>query len=177
MNFTETPLKGSYLVEGDRRGDDRGWFSRAYCRRAFAEIGHDKEWVQINQSFSAAAGTVRGMHFQHPPHEEIKLVRCIAGLVFDVIVDNRQDSPTYLQWTSVILSPENHRALYIPAGFAHGFQTLQNNSELLYCHSEYYNAEAEGGLRFDDPAIAIEWQRQPLNLSDRDKGFPLLGRK
>ena len=176
MRFTETPLKGSYLVDGDRWGDNRGWFSRVFCRRAFEEIGHDKEWVQINQSFTEAAGTVRGMHYQRPPHEEIKLVRCIAGAVLDVIVDMRPGSSTYLQWTSAILSRENQRALYIPEGFAHGFQALEDNSELIYCHSEYYAPEAEGGLRFDDPALAIEWDREPINISGRDKGFPLVGR-
>lgn len=176
MKFTETPLQGSFLVDGDRHGDDRGWFIRAFCRRAFEEIGHDKEWVQINQSFTRAAGTVRGMHYQRPPHEEIKLVRCIAGAVLDVIVDMRPDSNTYLQWTSAILSRENQRALYIPEDFAHGFQALEDNSELIYCHSEYYAPEAESGLRFDDPALAIEWEREPINISDRDKGFPLVGR-
>ena len=174
MIFTPTPLAGAYVVDLQPFSDDRGWFARSYCKNEFAQIGHHKEWVQLNHSVSYQAGTLRGMHFQLPPFREIKMVRCIAGAVLDVIVDLRKDSPTFLQWFGQELSAVNKKMLYIPEGFAHGFQTLTDNVELLYHHSEFYTPGAEGGLRYDDPRLAIQWPLDVTVISDRDRGHPLI---
>lgn len=174
MKFTPTPLAGAYLVDVQPFSDDRGWFARVYCKREFGAIGHDKEWVQMNHSVSYRKGTLRGMHFQHPPFREIKLVRCIAGAVFDVIVDLRSGSPTIGQWYGAELSAANNRMLYIPEGFAHGFQTLEENSALLYHHTEFYTPGAEGGIRYDDPAFAIQWPLTVTVISERDAGHPFV---
>ncbi|GGA86336.1 dTDP-4-dehydrorhamnose 3,5-epimerase [Puia dinghuensis] len=175
MIFTATRLTGAFVIELQPYTDERGWFARFYCKNEFGQhIGHTKEWVQLNHSISYRKGTIRGMHFQHPPYREIKMVRCIAGAVFDVIVDLRRDSPTFLQWTGVELSATNNRMLYIPEGFAHGFQTLEENSALLYHHTEYYTPEAEGGFRHDDPAFAIEWPLSVSSISARDSGHPFV---
>ena len=174
MNFTETPLKGSYIITINPIGDSRGWFARTYCKNEFLNIGHNKEWVQINHSFTSLKGTIRGLHFQQKPFTEIKLLRCISGSVFDVIVDLRKDSPTFLKWFGIELSAENKKMLYIPEGFAHGFQTLENNTELIYHHSEFYNAESEAGLRFDDNLLNIIWPLETTEISERDKKHQLL---
>ncbi|MEO5967270.1 MAG: dTDP-4-dehydrorhamnose 3,5-epimerase [Ferruginibacter sp.] len=174
MIFTETPLAGSFIVSLNPIGDSRGWFARTYCKREFAQIGHDKEWVQINHSFSNLKGTIRGLHFQHNPYGEIKLLRCVSGAVYDVIVDLRKDSPTYLKWFGTELSAENKNMLYIPKGFAHGFQTLKENTELIYHHSEFYNPDAESGLRFDDEILNIKWPLKVAEISERDKKHQLL---
>lgn len=174
MIFTETPLKGSFIVSLNPIGDSRGWFARTYCKNEFAQIGHDKEWVQINHSFSSLKGTIRGLHFQHSPYGEIKLLRCISGAVYDVIVDLRKDSPTFLKWFGTEFSAENKNMLYIPKGFAHGFQSLADNTELIYHHSEFYNSEAESGLRFDDEILNIKWPLEVAEISDRDKKHQLL---
>lgn len=174
MTFLETALKGSYIITLTPFSDDRGWFARTYCKNEFAEIGHDKEWVQINHSFTKNKGTVRGMHFQHPPFSEIKMVRCIAGAVLDVIVDIRKDSPSFLKHVAVELSAVNKKMIYIPKGFAHGFQTLEENTELIYHHSEFYQPGVEGGLRYDDPIINIQWPLPVAELSERDGKHPLL---
>ncbi len=172
MTFTETALKGNYIISLKPFSDERGWFARTYCKNEFAAIGHDKEWVQINHSFTAAKGTVRGLHFQHPPFSEIKMVRCIAGAVLDVIVDIRKDSPTFLQHVSMELSATNKQMIYIPAGFAHGFQTLADDTELIYHHSEYYQPGVEGGLRYNDDALNIQWPLPVINVSERDNAHP-----
>lgn len=174
MIFNKLALPGSYLIDLKLNGDKRGWFARTYCKTEFASIGHDKEWVQMNHSFTADKGTVRGMHFQYPPFGEIKLVRCIAGAVLDVIVDIRKDSPTFLQHVSVELSAANKQMIYIPAGFAHGFQTLADDTELIYHHSEYYQPAAEGGLRYNDEVLNIQWPLPVTNLSERDNKHSLL---
>jgi dTDP-4-dehydrorhamnose 3,5-epimerase len=174
MNFTETPLKGSYIVEPKPFADARGWFARTYCKREFAAIGHNKEWVQLNHSCTRQKGSLRGMHFQFPPHEEIKLVRCIAGSVFDVIIDLRKDSPTFLQWFGAELSATNRRMMYIPEGFAHGFQTLADDTELIYHHSAYYQPDAEGAIRYDDKKIGIEWKVAITDISTRDQQHPYI---
>ena len=174
MTFTETALKGSYIISLKPFSDERGWFVRTYCKKEFAAIGHDKEWVQMNHSFTADKGTVRGMHFQHPPFSEIKMVRCIAGAVMDVIVDIRKDSPTFLQHVSVELSAANKQMIYIPEGFAHGFQTIEENTELIYHHSEYYQPGVEGGLRYNDTALNIQWPLPIINLSERDNNHLLV---
>jgi len=174
MIFTAAPLKGVYVVEPEPYSDQRGWFARTYCQEEFAAIGHDKPWLQINHSFTQQSGTTRGMHFQKPPFSEIKLLRCIAGAIFDVVVDMREDSPTRWQWFGIELSAVNRKMLYIPEGFAHGFETLQDNTELIYHHSQLYMPGAEGGLRFDDPALAIQWPLPVRLVSERDKQHPLL---
>lgn len=174
MIFTPTPLKDSFVITPKVLGDHRGWFMRTYCKNSFSEIGFKKEWVQMNQSYTALKGTVRGMHFQQDPHAEIKLVRCITGAAFDVIVDLRKNEPTYLQWFGTEISAENKKMLFIPEGFAHGFQALTNDVELVYCHSEFYNPQAESGVRHNDPKINIEWPLTPVELSNRDQQHPLL---
>lgn len=174
MTFHQTPLSGLYIVDLTPFQDKRGWFARYYCKDEFAQIGHTAEWVQMNHSFTALKGSLRGMHYQLPPFREIKLVRCIAGAVFDVAIDLRQDSPTFLRWFGVELSAENRRMFYIPEGFAHGFQTLSDNCELLYHHSAYYTPSAEAGLRYDDPLTGIRWPLPPADVSDRDKTHLLL---
>jgi len=175
MKFDPTLLKGSYLIELSPIADERGWFARTYCRDTFKkEIGHDKEWVQMNHSFTVNKGAVRGMHFQVSPYEEIKMVRCIAGAVFDVIVDLRTDSDTFLKWFGAELSAENKRMMYIPEGFAHGFQTLSENAELVYNHTQNYQPSAERGLLYNDPALNIEWPLAVTDVSQRDKNHPLI---
>jgi dTDP-4-dehydrorhamnose 3,5-epimerase len=156
--FTPTKLSGAFVVDLERREDERGFFARAWCAEEFEEQGLSTRLVQCNVSFNHRRGTVRGMHYQQPPHAEAKLIRCTRGAIQDVIVDLRADSPTYLEWISIELSSENRTALYVPEGFAHGYQTLSDETETFYQVSEFYTPNAERGLRFDDPSIAIEWQ-------------------
>lgn len=172
MTFHPTKLAGSYVIDLEPFSDERGWFARFYCKNEFRQIGHQQEWVQMNHSVTYEKGTLRGMHFQLPPFREIKMVRCIAGTIFDVIVDIRKGSPTFLQWIGVELSAANKKMLYIPEGFAHGFQALTPHCELIYHHSEYYTPGAEGGLRYNDPAINIEWPLPVNTLSGRDASHP-----
>lgn len=174
MIFSPTPLKGSYIIEPEQFTDNRGWFARYFCKKEFSKINHDKEWVQMNHSFTASRGTIRGMHYQVAPYREIKMIRCIAGAIFDVIVDIRKDSATFLQWFGVELSAETKKMIYIPEGFAHGFQSLTDNAELLYHHSEYYTPGAEGGIKYDDAGINIHWPLPVSILSDRDAAHPYI---
>jgi dTDP-4-dehydrorhamnose 3,5-epimerase len=174
MTFFQTPLLGSYVINLSSYSDERGWFARTYCENEFAEIGHGARWVQMNHSYTTKKGTVRGMHYQLPPYREIKMVRCVRGKVFDVIIDIRRSSDTFLQWFGVELSPAAMNMLYIPEGFAHGFQTLADDSELLYHHSEFYTPNAEGGIRFDDPSVNIKWPLEVTSVSERDRNHPLL---
>ena len=174
MTFTPTPLAGSYLITLEPVEDHRGWFARYYDEQSFAQIGHGQHWVQMNHSFTYKKGTVRGLHFQLPPHAEVKLVRCIAGWVYDVIIDLRKESPTFLQWYGVTLSAVNRNMMYVPAGFAHGFQTLEDNCELLYHHSAAYTPEAESGIRYNDEMLKINWPLRAGEISDRDLAHPLL---
>ncbi|MBP7272640.1 MAG: dTDP-4-dehydrorhamnose 3,5-epimerase [Saprospiraceae bacterium] len=174
MTFTATTLSGSFVVSLTPFQDERGWFARTYCEKEFDQIQHTKHWVQLNHSFTAKKGTIRGMHYQLPPFAEIKLVRCIAGAVWDVIVDIREASPTFLQWFGIELSAQNRKMLYIPEGFAHGFQTLTDNAELIYHHSEFFTPKTEGGLRFDDTTLAIQWQLPATEISDRDRNHQLI---
>ena len=175
MKFEETILKGSYVIALDLFQDNRGWFTRTFSKDIFEkQIGFTKEWVQMNHSFTKAKGAIRGMHFQLHPFSEIKLVRCIAGEVFDVIVDLRKESTTLLKWYGTKLSAENKTMLFIPEGFAHGFQTLSENAQLIYHHSEFYNPEAESGIKFDDPAVNIQWPLKVTEISERDKDHPLI---
>ncbi len=174
MKFTDTILKGVFVVEMEPMMDSRGWFARTFSKDEFDKLGHSGEWVQINHSFTLHKGTIRGMHFQLPPYGEIKLVRCIAGAVYDVVVDLRKDSATFLKWISIELSPANRNMIYIPEGVAHGFQTLKDNTELIYHHSSYYKQDAEKGIRFDDRMVDIKWPLPVTDMSDRDRLHELL---
>ena len=169
MIFIETHLKGSFVIDINLFNDERGWFGRTFCKKEFEEINHKKEWVQMNHSYTKHKGTIRGMHYQNFPYSEIKLVRCIAGKVFDVIIDLRKNSDTFLKWVGVELSAENKKMLYIPEGFAHGFQTLSDDCELIYHHTEFYKADIENGLRYNEKKIGIEWKFNVTHISDRDQ--------
>ena len=173
MIFTPTELEGAYVIDLDPREDERGFFARAWSRDLFAERGLSTEVVQCNVSFNHRAGTLRGMHFQAEPHAEVKLVRCTRGAIYDVIVDLRASSPTRTRWIGVELTAENRRMLYVPEGFAHGYQTLVDDTETFYQVSAYYAPQAEGGVRWDDPAFGIEWPDpdEPL-MSDKDRSWP-----
>ena len=171
MTFTETAIAGAYIIDAQPFSDDRGWFMRTYCKAEFAQIGHTEEWVQMNHSFTKEPGSVRGMHFQYPPCAEIKMVRCIAGKVYDVIVDLREGSPSFLKWAGVELSAENRQSLYIPKGVAHGFQVLQENSELLYNHSSAYEPQSEGAILYNDTMVGIVWPLPVSNISNKDLGY------
>ncbi|TRZ87846.1 MAG: dTDP-4-dehydrorhamnose 3,5-epimerase [Methanosarcinales archaeon] len=175
MKFVEAPLAGAYVIELEPFLDERGLFARTFCQKEFATIGFHKQIVQINHSVTSQKGAIRGMHYQLPPACETKIIRCVQGKVFDVMVDRRAGSPTFMQWHGVELSKDNMRMIYIPEGFAHGFQTLTDNAELIYHHSAFYSPEYERGLRFDDPALAIKWPLKANGVSERDKNHPLLG--
>lgn len=174
MIFHELTLKGSYLIEVEPYKDQRGLFERLFCKEEFKEIKHIKDIVQVNHSVTFKKGAIRGMHFQYPPKAEIKIIKCIQGSVYDVMVDLRASSATFLQWHAEILSAENMKMIYIPEGFAHGFQTLEDNSELLYFHSDSYDKKYESGIRYNDPKLNIKWLLEPAEISDRDKNHKLL---
>ena len=171
MIFTETPLEGAYLIDLEKRGDDRGFFARAFCVREFAEHGLSTQIVQANNSLSARKGTLRGMHYQLAPRAETKIVRCIRGALHDIILDLRRDSPTFGQTFGVELSAENRHMLYVPKGFAHGFITLVDDTEAFYLVDESYAPESERGVRWDDPYFAIPWPAQPTVISDKDRNY------
>lgn len=177
MKFTPSTLQGVYVIELDFKSDERGGFARVFCKEEFSQIKHSKEFVQSNQSWNTKSGTLRGLHYQMPPFREIKLVRCIKGCVMDVVVDLRRDSATFLKHVVVELSEENKRMIYIPEGFAHGFQTLTDHTELIYSHTEYYTPNAEGGLRYNDPTLGIKWPVPPVVISERDKNYPLINKE
>jgi dTDP-4-dehydrorhamnose 3,5-epimerase len=174
MRFAETPLAGVWVIELDLLGDQRGWFARTFDAEEFEARGLNPAVVQCNASFNARRDTLRGMHYQAEPHGESKLVRCVRGAIFDVAVDLRGDSNTFCAWHGVELSAENGRALYIPAGLAHGFQTLSDGCEVLYQMGHRYVPEAARGVRWDDPAFEIEWPRVlgALTVSERDASYP-----
>ncbi|MEM9635919.1 MAG: dTDP-4-dehydrorhamnose 3,5-epimerase [Pseudomonadota bacterium] len=174
MKFTPLPLQGAYRIDLEKKGDSRGFFARLFCQKEFEQFGLSTSWSQCNVSNSVEQGTVRGMHFQCPPKADAKLVKCMQGAVFDVIVDLRKASETFGQWTSVTLTAEGGEMIFIPEGFAHGFQTLTPNVELLYFHSDSYSPEHEGGLHHNDPDVGIAWPVPTTNLSDRDKNLPPL---
>lgn len=174
MKFLPTQLEGAWLVEPERHEDDRGYFARTWCQQEFAERGLNPRLVQASVSFNRRKGTLRGMHFQAPPHEEAKLIRCTRGSIYDVIVDLRLDSSTFQQWQAFELSEANQRALYVPEGFAHGFLTIEANSEVHYQMSEFYHGESARGFRWDDPTLAVDWKYSVRTMSDRDARLPLL---
>jgi dTDP-4-dehydrorhamnose 3,5-epimerase len=172
MIFTEAPLKGAFFVDMQPIEDERGFFARSFCQREFAAHDLKTGVVQCNVSFNRDKGTLRGMHFQLPPREEAKLVCCTQGKLYDVIIDLRPDSPTFLQWEGVELSKENRRSLYIPEGFAHGYQTLEDNTELFYLMYEIYSPECASGVRWDDPAFDIRWPLSNPIISSKDESYP-----
>jgi dTDP-4-dehydrorhamnose 3,5-epimerase len=172
LRFLETPLTGLYLVEVEPFSDDRGFFARSFCAREFQAHGLESTVAQGNISFNKKAGTLRGLHFQAPPHEEDKLVRCTRGSIYDVAIDVRPNSRTYLNWFAAELTSENQRMMFIPRGFAHGFQTLVDESEVFYLMSEFYHPDSGRGLRWDDPAIGITWPLADPIISDKDRSYP-----
>jgi dTDP-4-dehydrorhamnose 3,5-epimerase len=172
VKFIETPLPGAWLIELEPIADDRGWFARTFCTEEFAARGLDPAVVQCNASFNSRSGTLRGMHYQAEPHGEAKLVRCTRGAIFDALVDLRPESPAFCRWTGCALTATNGRMLYAPAGTAHGFVTLADDSEVLYQMSHRYVPDAARGVRFDDPAFGIEWPVAPAVVSERDRSYP-----
>jgi dTDP-4-dehydrorhamnose 3,5-epimerase len=171
LKFTETQLKGAYIIEPELLTDERGFFARSWCQKEFTERGLNPNLVQCNISFNLKKGTLRGMHYQAKPHEEAKLVRCTMGAIYDVIVDIRPESPTFKQWVAVKLTAENRKMLYIPEDMAHGFQTLVDNTEVFYQMSEFYHSESSTGLRWDNPVFEIEWPIEVKIISDKDSSY------
>lgn len=172
--WSPTPLGGLVVVERSRIEDHRGFFSRFFCADTLAEAGFDLPVAQINHTLTRTRGALRGMHYQHPPHAEVKMVSCLRGEVFDVAVDLRADSPTFLHWHGELLSGVNQRSLLIPRGFAHGFQALTDDCELLYLHSAAYAPDAEGAVNALDPRLAISWPLAIADMSERDRTHPML---
>jgi dTDP-4-dehydrorhamnose 3,5-epimerase len=171
--FKKTGLEGAFIIEPERIEDARGFFARAWCKNEFDTHGLNSRLVQCNISFNKNRDTLRGMHYQATPHEEIKLVRCTKGAIYDAIVDLRQGSPTYLRWIGVELTEQNHKMLYAPEGFAHGYQTLSDNTEVFYHVSQFYSPESERGVRWDDPAFGIKWpETNNVVISEKDKNWP-----
>jgi dTDP-4-dehydrorhamnose 3,5-epimerase len=173
MIYTETPVQGAYLIDLEKRGDERGFFARVFCEREFADHQLATRFVQANNSVSAQRGTLRGMHYQLAPKAETKLVRCIEGELFDVVLDLRPDSSTFGKSFGASLSAENRRMMYVPKGCAHGFVTLADTTEALYFVDEFYAPEQERGVRWNDPRFAIEWPMAPVVISDKDAQWPL----
>lgn len=171
MKFTETKLKGAFVIEMEKREDSRGFFARTFCADEFEKHGLVNKVVQTNMSKTLKKGTLRGMHFQYPPHQETKLVRCTQGALYDVIIDIRPDSVTYKQWFGIELSSSNHTMLFVPRGFAHGFVTLTDDVEAMYEVSEFYTPGVEGGIRFNDPEINIQWPVEILDTSEKDASW------
>jgi dTDP-4-dehydrorhamnose 3,5-epimerase len=171
MIFTETKLGGAYLIDLDKHEDERGFFARSWCQDEFEKHGLNPRMVQCNISFNEKLGTLRGLHYQSLPYQEAKLVRCTMGALYDVIVDLRSDSPTFKKWLSVELTAQNRRALYVPEGCAHGFQTLVDNTEVFYQMSEFFHPECARGVRWDDPAFGIVWPISNLIISKKDEEF------
>jgi dTDP-4-dehydrorhamnose 3,5-epimerase len=170
--FYETPLKGAYTIELEKRGDDRGFFARFFCTEEFSKQGLSHSFAQINNSLTGKKGTLRGMHYQMMPSAEIKVVRCISGALYDVILDLRPDSSTFGQWFGETLSADNRTMLYCPRGFAHGFVTLEDDTEAFYLVSDPYAPELERGIRYNDPKFNIEWPVEPQEISDKDSSWP-----
>ena len=174
MNFIELFLNGAYKIDLEKNEDDRGFFSRVWCKNEFEEHGLDTSIVQINNSLRKKRGTLIGLHFQRPPKTEAKIVRCLYGAIWDVIVDLRKDSPTFGQWYGTELNNNNRTMIFVPQGFAHGYLTLSPDAEILYLVSEFYSPESEDGLRWNDPQVGIKWPDTPQVISDKDVQAPLL---
>jgi len=174
MIYTETELQGAFIIEPELLEDDRGFFALLWSRKEFSLRGLNEQVVQANVSFNKQRGTLRGLHFQKEPHQEAKLVRCTAGAIYDVIADLRPASPTFRRWIGVELTSRNRLMLYVPEGFAHGFQTLKDDTEVAYQISEYYHPESASGVRWDDPVLNIKWPLPVAVVSERDRELPLL---
>lgn len=174
MIFKETKLRGAHIIRPELIEDERGFFARTWSQEEFAARDLNPGIVQCNSSFNKQRGTLRGMHYQIPPHEEAKLVQCTAGAIYDVIIDLREDSPTRSKWIGVELSASNRLMVYVPEGFAHGFQTLEDDTEVFYQVSAYYHPESARGVRWDDPAFGIDWPLEVTTISERDREHPLL---
>jgi dTDP-4-dehydrorhamnose 3,5-epimerase len=172
MKFEETPLKGAYLINIEKKGDERGFFARSFCQKEFNNIGLLSEFVQVNNSLTQSKGTIRGMHYQLNPSAEVKLVRCIRGALYDVILDLRPDSSSFGKWFGRELSAKNRQMMYVPRGFSHGFITLEDNTETFYFASEFYSPNNERGIRYNDPRFGIDWPIEPTELSKKDENFP-----
>jgi dTDP-4-dehydrorhamnose 3,5-epimerase len=172
MIFYETELKGAFIIEPERDEDERGFFARTWCQREFAAHGLNPRVVQCNVSFNRRQGTTRGMHFQEPPNAEVRLVRCTQGAIYDVIVDLRRESSTFARWVAVNLTPGERTMMYVPEGFAHGFQTLMDDTEVFYQMSEFYHPESARGVRWDDPKFQIRWPFAPTVISNQDQSYP-----
>lgn len=172
MNFRETALRGALIIELERKEDHRGFFARTWCAEEFAAHGLNPKLVQCSISYNKKKGTLRGMHYQAVPYEETKLVRCTAGAIYDVIIDLRPNSPTYTKHVAATLTAQNHHMLYIPEGFAHGFQTLEDHTEVSYQMSEYYVSKFARGVRWNDPAFSIQWPEDVRIITDRDSHYP-----
>ncbi|NOR48471.1 MAG: dTDP-4-dehydrorhamnose 3,5-epimerase [Methanosarcinaceae archaeon] len=174
MKFIETRLKGAFIIEPDRLEDERGFFARTFCQKEFEAHGLNPRMVQCNISYNKHKGTLRGMHYQAAPMAEAKLVRCTRGAIYDVIIDLRPESPTYCQWLAEELNAENSKMIYIPEGFSHGFQTLEDDTEVFYQMSEFYSPEHTRGVRWDDPVFGVEWPLNAKIISEKDKNYPLM---
>lgn len=174
MKFIKTNIKGVYVITLELRKDNRGSFTRNFCKKEFAEIGININIVQINRSLTKEKGTIRGLHYQRYPKSEDKIVQCLKGSIFDVAVDLRKNSPTYGKWVGETLSEDNNKMLLIPKGFAHGFQALDNNVVVQYFVSQYYSPDYEKGLRWNDPRLNIQWPIKDIELSDKDKQWPFM---
>ena len=172
MIFTETKLKGAFVIEIKKLEDNRGFFGRSWCAKEMSEHGLKSDIKQVNTSLSLEKGTIRGMHYQNAPHQETKLVRCTRGSIYDVIIDLRPQSPTYKQWIGVELTADNHKMLFVPEDFAHGFITLEDNCEVSYLVTQFYTPGAEAGIRWDDPTFGIDWPIQPKVVSEKDQSHP-----
>lgn len=173
MIFKQTKLKGAFIIEMEPIGDIRGFFARAWCKKEFEKHGLRSDFVQANITFNKHKGTLRGMHYQVAPYQEAKVVRCIKGSLFDVIIDLCPDSPTYREWVGIELTEDNYRMLYLPEGFAHGYKTLEDNTEVSYQVSQFYCPESERGIRWNDPGFGIGWpETSELVISDKDKNWP-----
>lgn len=174
MIFRPTLLSGAYVIEEKPRYDERGFFSRMFCAETFRQMGLVDRFVQTNHSQSLKRGTIRGLHYQHPPQAEVKLLRCIRGSVQDVMIDLRHGSATFLKWHSEILTSSNFISVYVPRGFAHGYQALEDGSEVIYDASDQYSSELEGRVRFDDPRVGIRWEEPDIIVSPKDAASPYL---
>ena len=172
MIFKETKLKSAYVIDIEKKIDERGFFARAWCQKEFIDNGLESNLAQVNVSYNKVKGTLRGMHYQIAPYQEVKIVRCTKGAIYDVIIDLRAESPTFKKWIGVELTSDNYRLLYVPEDFGHGFQTLVDNTEITYQVSQFYSPGAERGIRWNDPVLEIDWPLEPSAISDKDKNWP-----
>ena len=174
FKFVGTKIKGVYVIIPNPFKDHRGMFARVFCKNEFQEIGHSKEIVNINHSATKMKASIRGMHFQYPPKAEVKIIKCIKGSIFDVAIDLRKNSETFLNYYHEVLSADNMKMLYVPEGFAHGFQSLEDDIEMIYYTTEFYSPEHEGGIRYNDPKVNVEWPLEVTDISEKDKNQNLL---